>query len=69
MEKIRNIITYLQDMDDIGELAFPPKWACHQLGGNRKGAWSLAVSRNWRITFELGGDGKTILNLDCEDYH
>ena len=38
MEKIRNIITYLQDMDDIGELAFPPKWACHQLGGNRKGA-------------------------------
>ena len=33
----------------------------------RAGTWSLSVSGNWRITFEVDND--EIRNLDLEDYH
>ncbi len=39
----------------------------HQLGGDRKGVWSLHVTRNWRLTFQIK-DGE-ILDVDYEDYH
>ena len=45
----------------------PPGWRVHQLSGDRAGTWSLSVSGNWRITFDLK-DGE-IHNLDLEDYH
>nr|WP_253203834.1 type II toxin-antitoxin system RelE/ParE family toxin [Methylosinus sp. KRF6] len=45
----------------------PPGWRIHQLSGDRAGTWSISVSGNWRITFEL--DGGEIANLDLEDYH
>lgn len=39
----------------------------HALSGNRKGAWSVWVSGNWRITFEFeSGDA---INVNLEDYH
>jgi len=38
------------------------------LTGRRKGSWSLSVTRNWRITFEVNADNE-IENLDLEDYH
>jgi toxin HigB-1 len=44
-----------------------PGWRIHQLTGDRVGTWSLSVSGNWRITFDLV-DGE-IRNLDLEDYH
>ena len=40
----------------------------HTLTGDRKGTWSLTVSRNWRITFRLNLEGE-IEDLDFEDYH
>ena len=43
-------------------------WRAHQLTGDRKGTWSLTVSRNWRITFRLNPEGE-IEDLDFEDYH
>ena len=45
----------------------PPGWRLHRLRGDRSGAWSISVSGNWRITFELRND--EIWNLDLEDYH
>jgi toxin HigB-1 len=39
----------------------------HQLNGNRAGTWSISVSGNWRITFDLKKG--EICNLDLEDYH
>jgi toxin HigB-1 len=32
-----------------------------------EGTWSLSVSGNWRLTFDVE-DGE-IANLDLEDYH
>ncbi len=44
-----------------------PLWKAHQLTGDRKGVWSLHVTRNWRLTFQIK-DGE-ILDVDYEDYH
>jgi proteic killer suppression protein len=46
---------------------FPPLWRAHQLAGDRKGIWSLHVTRNWRLTFQIK-DGQ-IWDVDYEDYH
>jgi proteic killer suppression protein len=40
-------------MEDVRELHDIPGWKPHQLSGGRKGTWSLAVTRNWRITFRI----------------
>ncbi len=69
IEKIRNIISFLQEMDDPEEARSIPAWRAHQLSGGRKGAWSLVVSRNWRITFRVDEDQGEIFDLDYEDYH
>jgi plasmid maintenance system killer protein len=69
VHKIRNIVSFLQDMRSEEELRAVPAWKAHQLAGNRKQTWSLHVTRNWRITFQVDRDEIEILNLDFEDYH
>jgi len=39
----------------------------HELRGSRKGAWSVTVSGNWRVTFTC--IGKDVDRVDYEDYH
>jgi proteic killer suppression protein len=69
VERVRNIVTFLQEMEEAGELHDIPSWKAHQLTGDRKGTWSLAVTRNWRITFKIDQTKKEIIGLDYEDYH
>jgi len=69
IEKIRNIQSFLQDMERLDELRAIPSWRAHQLTGDRKGLWSLTVSRNWRITFRVDEVEPEIIDLDYEDYH
>jgi proteic killer suppression protein len=69
VEKIRNIVSFLQDVEEIEELPLIPSWRAHQLAGDRKGTWSLTVTRNWRITFRVDHDQAEIVDLDYEDYH
>jgi len=67
--KIRRIVTFLQDMEREDELRNVPGWKAHLLTGNRKGTWSLSVTKNWRMTFWIDGDEIEIIDLDYEDYH
>jgi proteic killer suppression protein len=67
--KIRNIVSFLQDMGQESELRTVPSWKAHQLTGERRGTWSLFVTRNWRITFRVSQDKIEIIDLDYEDYH
>ena len=46
-----------------------PSWKAHQLVGDRKGVWSLSVTKNWRITFRIDQATIEIVDLDYEDYH
>ena len=66
-EKLRAMLTFLQDMRDPETLRAFPLWRVHQLSGARKGVWSLHVTRNWRLTFRIE-DGE-IWDVDYEDYH
>lgn len=44
-----------------------PGYRLHQLRGNRKGFWSVAVSGNWRMVFRIeDGDAH---DVDLIDYH
>ncbi len=67
VNRVRRILTALLSVEDIKGLAGPPGWRIHQLTGDRAGTWSVSVSGNWRITFEIDTD--EIHSLDLEDYH
>ena len=68
VEKLRRIISFLQDMEREDELRAVPSWKAHQLTGGRKGTWSLFVTKNWRLTFRIDKDEVEIIDLDYEDY-
>jgi proteic killer suppression protein len=64
---VRNILAVLISAADMDGVQGPPGWRIHRLVGDRAGTWSISVSGNWRITFDIvGGE---ISNLDLEDYH
>ena len=68
-EKILRMVLFLQDMQDENELRLVPSWKAHMLTGNRKGTWSLFVSKNWRLTFCIDKTEIEIIDLNYEDYH
>ena len=68
-DKLRRMISFLQDMEREDELRTVPSWKAHRLTGNRKGTWSLFVTKNWRLTFQIDKDEIEIIGLDYEDYH
>lgn len=67
-ERLRAMIAYLAAAEEIGELHVPPNFDFHMLSGNRAGTAAMTVTKNWRMTFRLNGDGQ-IIDLDLEDYH
>lgn len=67
--KIRRMVTFLQDMEQVNELRTVPSWKAHTLTGVRRGTWSLSVTKNWRMTFRIIQDELEIIDLDYEDYH
>jgi proteic killer suppression protein len=67
LAKLRRIVTFLQDMKSESELRDVPMWKVHTLTGDRRGAYALHVSPNWRLTFRI--DSAAIVDLDFEDYH
>ena len=68
-EKLRRIVSFLQDMEREQELRTVPGWRAHRLTGDRRGTWSLAVTANWRLTFRIDPEEMEIVDLDYEDYH
>jgi toxin HigB-1 len=69
VEKIRKMLAFLEAMTSEDELRSLPIWNAHLLSGDRKGTWSLTVTRNWRLTFSIDPREAAICGLDFEDYH
>jgi proteic killer suppression protein len=67
VNRVRNILAVLIVADTMEGVHGPPGWRIHQLAGDRRGTWSISVSGNWRITFNV--ENSEIHNLDLEDYH
>ena len=59
------MLTLAEHIDEFLAAA-PPGWRVHRLSGDRR-EWSVSVSGNWRITFEVTDDYIDRLNL--EDSH
>ena len=68
-DKLRKMLLFLDEMEDVDELQDLPTWKAHTLVGNSKRTWSLSVSANRRLTFRLDKAAREILDLNLEDYH
>jgi len=65
--KLRAMLTAIEEAENVSELATLPGWRLHPLKGDRKGIWSLTVTRNHRLTFRI--TGSVVSDIDFEDYH
>ena len=69
MDKLRKMFVYLDNMEDPEELRALTTWKVHTLTGDRKGTWSLSVTRNRRLTFRIDAAEREICDMNLEDYH
>lgn len=69
VDKLRKMLSFLDDMSDPEELRALAAWKVHTLTGDRKGTWSLSVTRNRRLTFRVDTAEREICDLNLEDYH
>ena len=68
VDKLRKMFAFLDTMQEAEELRALASWKAHTLTGDRKGTWSLSVTRNRRPTFTIDDEGE-ICGLNLEDYH
>jgi proteic killer suppression protein len=68
-DKLRKMLAFLDDMQEAEELHALTAWKAHTLAGDRKGTWSLSVTRNRRLTFRIDGVEHEVRELNLEDYH
>ena len=68
-DKLRKRLAFLDDMQEPEELHALPTWKARTLTGDRKGTWSLSVTRNRRLTFRIDTAELEICDLNLEDYH
>jgi len=69
VDKLRKMLTFLDNMQEPEELRSLPAWKVHTLAGERKGTWSLSVTRNRRLTFRIDIQEREIYDVNLEDYH
>jgi toxin HigB-1 len=63
------MLAFLDDMEDVEELRALATWKVHTLTGDRKGVWSLSVTRNRRLTFRIDTVEREICDVNLENYH
>ncbi len=66
VDKLRKQFFFLEGMDHSDELRGLVLWKAHRLSDRR---WSLHVTANYRLTFDVNDIERTITILDLEDYH
>ena len=68
VDRLRRMLAYIDAIEAVEELRVPPNFGAHPLTGDRKGEWSLTVTKNWRMVFRVNAAG-AIEDMDLEDYH
>ncbi|MGA7461257.1 MAG: type II toxin-antitoxin system RelE/ParE family toxin [Candidatus Korobacteraceae bacterium] len=69
VDKLRKMLAFLDNMEHPEELRTLSAWKAHTLSGDRAGTWSLAVTRNRRLTFSIDTTDWELCDLNLEDYH
>jgi len=67
MDKLRNMLAFLDDMAHAEELRALYAWKAHVLAGDREGTGSLYVTRNRRLTFCSDTETREICDVKLED--
>jgi proteic killer suppression protein len=67
VRRLRNVLAALIAAQGMEAVAGPPGWRIHRLVGDHANTWSISVSGNWRITFDLVDS--EVCGLNLEDYH
>jgi toxin HigB-1 len=67
-DRLRRMLAFINAAEALDELSTPPNFGLHQLTGDRKGTWSMTVTKNWRLTFRLR-ETNVIIDMNLEDYH
>lgn len=65
-KRLRVRLDILNAIRSLDEMNYP-SFRLHALQGDRKGIWSITVTKNWRITFKFEDGNVYIVNY--EDYH
>ncbi len=65
--RLRKMLAFVDAAGSSEELATPPNYGLHQLTGDRKGTWSMTVTKNWRLTFRLNEEG-ALVDMELDDY-
>jgi len=68
-DKLRKMLAFLDGMESPEELRALSTWKAHTLAGDRRGTWSLSVTRNRRLTFRIDAVEQEIYDVSLEDYH
>ncbi len=69
VDRLRKIFAFLDAIEDARELRTVPVWKAHLLTAQRKGTWSLHVTRNWRLTLWIDDAERKLCDVNFEDYH
>jgi len=69
VDKLHKMLAYLDDMENPEELRALTAWKVHTVTGDRKGTWSLSVTRDRRLTFRIDATENEICDVNLEDYH
>jgi proteic killer suppression protein len=67
LKRARRKLEYLDLATCLADLRVPPGNRLHELGGDRKGQYSISVNDQWRICF-LFVDGDAY-EVEITDYH
>ena len=68
-DKLRKMLAYLDNMEKPEELRALAAWKVHTLAGDRKGTWSVSLTRNRRLTFRIDTAEREIYDVSLEDHH
>ena len=68
VDRLRKMLAFIDAAGGLEELVAPPNFGLHELTGDRKGTWSMTVTRNRRLTFRID-DNHALIGMDLEDYH
>jgi proteic killer suppression protein len=64
--RVENILLTLAAASEVAAMNLPG-YKLHELQGDRAGTWSVAVNKNWRITFRF--ENGSAHDVDFVDYH
>ena len=66
LPKITRVLDRLDSAMVVQDMNIPG-WDFHELKGSRRGVWSVAIQKNWKVTFCF--DRGVASDVNLEDYH